>query len=136
MIETAPKKIRIRDVAVAIDVNPKVIRNWIARHGDKGVRPTAEQTGTWLEFSFGDAAALAITKYLVELGVPSFTAFATAMKIIRARWSGLFDDEPTWTMSRDKLLMPFYRDSQGNWQSEGYEGWLPKDPPPLSRASR
>jgi hypothetical protein len=35
-------------------------------------------------------------------------------------------------MGWDKLLMPFYRDGQGNWQSEGYEGWEPTEPPPFS----
>jgi hypothetical protein len=131
-MDEASKKIRIRDVAAAIDTNPKVIRNWISRYADKGVRPTVEQTGTWLEFSFGDTAALAITKYLVELGMPAFNAFATAMKVIEARWPGLFEEQPAWTMSHDRLLMPFYRDSRGEWASEGYERWLPKEPPPLS----
>lgn len=94
-----PKKIRLSEAAVAIGTTPKSVRHWISRYGDRGVRPSAEQTGTWFEFSWGDTAALAITKTLVELGMPSFEAFNTAQTALRTRYPELFDDEPCWRVT-------------------------------------
>lgn len=102
----AGRKIRIGEAAAAIGATPKALRHWISRYSDKGVKPTTEQSGTWLEFSWGDVAALAVTKYLVDTGMSAYAAFAVGMKIVEEQWPGLFNvDEPRWSKSPDDAIV-------------------------------
>src|SRR4051794_28376496 len=73
-----PKKLRPGEVAAAIGSTYKAISHWLYRYSEQGVAPKAEQEGGWVEFSWGDVAALAITKYLVDLGMPVVTAYPVA----------------------------------------------------------
>src|SRR5688500_15583458 len=109
MGESPRRKIRIGEAAAAIDTTPKAVRQWISRYGDRGLRPTAEQSGTWLEFSFGDVAALAITKYLVDIGMPAHGAFTYAMAIAKERWPGLFDEaDPRFAIVSKRACVEFF----------------------------
>ena len=85
------------------------------RYGDKGLKPTAEQTGTWLEFNWGDVAALSVTKYLVDLGMSSHGAFTVAKALVEKRWPGLFVDDPCWSLNSDNSLWFFYLTRDGEW---------------------
>jgi hypothetical protein len=122
-METPGRKIRIGEAAAAIATTPKSLRHWISRYSDKGVKPTAEQTGGWLEFSFGDVAAFAITKYLVDLGMPATEAFPVTLKIVEARWPDLFDvDNPRWTKTTDNCVMMFFLCRDGSWDFSSVHG--------------
>src|SRR5829696_4761806 len=104
-----PKKLRPGEVAAAIGSTYKAISHWIYKYSDRGVQPKAEQTGTWLEFSWGDVAALAITRYLVDVGMPAHGAFTVALKVVEERWPALFDaNEPSWALDPSKATMHFY----------------------------
>jgi MerR HTH family regulatory protein len=109
-METASgKKIRIGEAAAAIGATPKSLRHWISRYAGKGVKPSAPQTGGWLEFSFGDVAAFAITKYLVDLGMDAPCAFTVAMRLVELRFPNLFDvDDPRWKFDASLNQMDFY----------------------------
>src|SRR5262245_39840191 len=116
-----PKKIRISEAAAAIGTTYKAIRHWLDRYRERGIEPKAEQTGGWMEFSLGDIAALAITKHLVDFGVPAYKAFEIAMTAVQARWPGLFDpEEPNWKF-RDPNDNIFHlhvgHDHHGEWYS-------------------
>src|SRR5215211_4598354 len=130
-----PKKLRPGEVAAAIGSTYKAIYHWVYKYHDRGVQPQAEQTGTWLEFSWGDVAALAITKYLVDLGMPAFGAFSVAMKIVETRWPRLFDVErPEWSMSPELMHMWFFLTREGNWGFGSFEKSEAQSVPPDSRA--
>jgi MerR HTH family regulatory protein len=123
-MEVPSRKIRIGEAAAAIGSTSKALRHWISRYSDKGLKPTAEQTGGWLEFSFGDVAALSITKYLVDLGMSAHGAFTVAMGIVKQRWPNLFNnDDPNWTVNYDNAVMYLYltRDGQFPWGFGSFE---------------
>jgi hypothetical protein len=108
MFSMEARKIRIGEAAAAIGTTPKAVRHWITRYASKGVKPSAAQTGTWLEFSWGDVAALAITKYLIDLGMPAPMAFTHAMAIVEKRWPGLFDEgNPHWSLNSSTDVIDF-----------------------------
>jgi len=119
-----PKKIRISEAAAAIGTTYKAVRHWIDRYGES-IEPTAPQSGGWIEFSWGDVGALAVTKYLVDFGVPAYKAFEISTAALQHRWPGLFDvDEPHWKF-RDENDNFFIvgRDQHGNWFSSAVGGW-------------
>ncbi len=136
-METAPrpKKIRPGEAAAAIGSTYSAVSRWISRYGDRGVKPKAEQTDGWLEFSFGDVAALAITRYLVDLGMPAHGAFSVAMRIVELRWPDLFSiDEPKWTPDKETSHMFFFLNREGNWDFGSFERCEAADVPQDSRA--
>jgi hypothetical protein len=139
-MEAPSRKIRIGEAGAAIGATPKALRHWISRYSGKGLKPTAEQTGTWLEFSFGDVAALAITKYLVDLGLPAFGAFAVAMGLVQARWPNLFNvDEPSWAIDVETSHFAIFLNREGNFEFGKFERWFAatgevQTVPPESRA--
>ncbi|MDP2330408.1 MAG: hypothetical protein Q8M19_06905 [Reyranella sp.] len=135
MMAASTKKIRIGEVGAAIGTTPKALRHWISRYGERGVGPTAEQTGEWLEFSWGDVAALAITHYLVNLGMPAFASFAVAMEIVKKRWPDLFNaDEPKWKTETSNSMMFLYLNRDGNWGFGSFEKFSSVSVEPDSRA--
>jgi hypothetical protein len=109
-----PKRIRLSEASIAIGATYKAVRQWVDR---QGVGPTAEQTNGWMEFSWGDVAALAITKPLVELGMSASEAFQTAQKVLRTRYSSLFGDEPRWLVTDENANMLFLARRGGEWFS-------------------
>jgi hypothetical protein len=123
------RKIRIGEAASAISTTSKALRHWISRYSGKGLKPTVEQTGTWLEFGWGDVAAFAITKYLVDFGMPAAAAFTYAMAIVEERWPGLFDaDNPHWELTSTNAIIDFhfgpstYFPGQATWGVSAIEG--------------
>jgi hypothetical protein len=86
-------KIRLGELAGAITATPKTLHNWFARYDH--IKPKAKQEGTWLEFSWGDVAAFAITVYLIDLGMGVAAAFTHAQAIVEQRWPDLYLDEPS-----------------------------------------
>lgn len=102
-------KIRIGEVAAAIGISVFGLTHWIRRNGHKGLRPTIVQEGTWLEFSWGDVAVFALTKYLIDANMPLPMAFTFASAIVEARWPHLFDvEKPHWELTPDNALVDFY----------------------------
>jgi hypothetical protein len=124
-MEVPARKIRIGEAAAAIGTTPKALEHWISRYGDRGLKPTAEQTGRWREFSWGDVAALAITKYLVDIGIPAFDAFERSLATVQHYFPKLFDPFPELVLRAE--LTPFIlgRDRDAYWLDNVPEANLP-----------
>lgn len=99
-------KIRLGELASAINTTPKALQNWFARYDH--IKPKAKQEGTWLEFSWGDVAAFAITVYLIDLGTDVPAAFTHALAIVERRWPTLFDEnDPQWSLDARNMRVDF-----------------------------
>jgi hypothetical protein len=107
------RKIRLGELASAINTTTKAISHWIQ---ERGAEPKAAQSGVWREFGWGDVAVFAITRYLIDIGMRTHEAFSLALKIVEARWPDLFDvDEPKWTKTPDSIVMVFWLCRDGTW---------------------
>jgi hypothetical protein len=134
MVESErPKKIRLGEAATAIGATYRAVRHWVERYGERGLEPSGPQAGTWIELMWGDVAALAITRYLVQFGWPAPVAFNGAKVIVKARWPSLLDTEhPRWSLDLQTTYVWLVLKRDGNWSVDtaplfGFETKFPSD---------
>ena len=95
MNEATRKKIRLGEASGAIGVSPKALAHWLNRYRDRGVVPETDKDSGWSEFSLADVAIFAVTARLVDFGMPSPEAFATADDVLRRLWARMLDYKNT-----------------------------------------
>ena len=66
----AEKKIRLGEVASALNVAPKLVRNWTASASFDLMADPNRQANKWREYSYLDVAHLAIAAQLIRYGFP------------------------------------------------------------------
>jgi hypothetical protein len=114
------------ELASAIGTTTKAISHWIL---DRGAEPQKRQSGVWREFGWGDVAVFAITRYLIDTGMPTAGAFNYATTIVKKRWPALFDaNNRTWSLTPDNTAVDFhfgrstYFDGYDTWGCSALEG--------------
>jgi hypothetical protein len=113
------KKIRLGELASAINTTTKAISHWMQ---DRGAEPQKQQSGVWREFGWGDVAVFAITRYLIDTGMPTAGAFNYATTVVKKRWPELFDaDNRTWSFTADNAAVDFHFGRSTYY--EGYDNW-------------
>lgn len=68
MNDTTAPKIRMSDVAAAVGMETKALRNWLLNNDLELIKPRAGERG-WRAFSFQDVAVLAGMRELVRWGI-------------------------------------------------------------------
>jgi hypothetical protein len=109
------RRIRLSEVAEAVGSTLRSVRHWFSKYGDRGLVPQADQSGTWLEFSWGDVAIVALAKYLVDIGMSAPEAFDRAKATLEAEYPQLFDAEPRWMRGMQTFFVYLGRDRSGEW---------------------
>ena len=108
------KRIRLSEVAEACGTTFRSVRHWFTKYADRGVVLQAEQSGSWLEFSWGDVAVVALAKYLVDIGMSAPEAFDRSKLSLEKEYPDLFEVEPRWVRGERAFYVYLGRDRGGD----------------------
>ena len=108
------KKIRLNEVAEAVGTTHKSVRHWFAKYADR-LTLSAVQPDSWLEFSWGDVATVAVAKHLVDIGMSAPEAFDRTRVTLLDMFPDLFAPEPRWVRSEGMCQVVMARDHGGDW---------------------
>ena len=88
------KKIRLGEAALAIGASPKSISHWLTRYADEIVVGDGSKAG-WAEYSLLDVCYFAVTKVLVDYGLPANKAFRVAKDVLQQIWGPMLSYKNT-----------------------------------------
>lgn len=112
------RKLRLADVAFAIEATPKTVRNWFERNQVE-LTFGGGHDGGWREFSIADVAVLAVVRKLVEFGMNVKAASDFANAALMSPDSGILSREdcpPAEIASYYAGQMLFFWLVDGEWK--------------------
>ena len=119
------KDFRVSEVAHAINVTPKALRNWLLRDG---FTPDSDSADSWRSFSPYDVAVLAIVKHLVDFGISTKSAASMAADVLSGGIKTTLNDvriNPArlWAASLSATFLFAFKDEEGEWKYFVSQEW-------------